>query len=73
MSYGIGHRRGSDPGLMWLWCRPATTAPIILLAWELPYAMGAALKIKKRQKKKRQKDKKKKRWSDHTFVKCVFL
>ena len=29
-----------------LWCRPAATAPIRPLAWELLYAMGAALKRK---------------------------
>ena len=27
---------GSDPVLPWLWCRPAVTAPIQPLAWELP-------------------------------------
>ena len=26
-----------------LWCRPAVVAPIRPLAWELPYAVGAAL------------------------------
>ena len=30
--------------LLWLWCRPAAVAPIGPLAWELPYASGAALK-----------------------------
>ena len=25
---GVGCRRGSDPTLLWLWCRPAATAPI---------------------------------------------
>ena len=49
MSYGIGCRRSSDPALLWLWCRPAATAPIRSLAWEPPYVVGAALK---RQKKK---------------------
>ena len=34
----------SDPMLLWLWCRPAATAPIRPLAWEPPYAMGTALK-----------------------------
>ena len=29
---------------LWLWCRPVVTAPIRPLAWELPYASGAALK-----------------------------
>ena len=33
-----------DPALLWLWRRPAATAPIRPLAWEPPYAAGAALK-----------------------------
>ena len=49
MSCGVGHRWGSDSALLWLWCRPAAIAPIQLLAWEPPYAMGAALE-KKRKK-----------------------
>ena len=48
----VGHRPSSDPTLLWLWRRPAATALIRPLAWELPYAEGVALK--------RQKDKKKK-------------
>ena len=52
MSYGVGRRRASDPALLRLWCRPAATAPIRPLAWEPPYAMGAALEKTKRQKKK---------------------
>ena len=43
MSWGVGYRRGLDPALLWLWCRPATTAPIGPLAWERPYATSAAL------------------------------
>ena len=35
-----------DPALLWLWHRPAATVPIRPLAWESPYAMGAALKSK---------------------------
>ena len=35
--------------LLWLWCRLAVTALIRPLAWELKYAMVAALK--KRRKK----------------------
>ena len=38
---------GSDPPLLWLWCRPAGAAPIQSLAWELPSAASAALKRKK--------------------------
>ena len=47
MSCGVGHRRGSDPVLLWLW--PAATAPIGPLAWETPYTEGAALKRKKKK------------------------
>ena len=36
-----------DPALLWLWCRPAAVAPIRPLAWEAPYAVGAALKTQK--------------------------
>ena len=34
--------------LLWLWCRPAAAALIRRLAWEPPYALGAALKRQKR-------------------------
>ena len=49
VSGGVGQRHGSDPALLWLWCRPAAAAPIPLLAWELPHTMGAALKKKKEE------------------------
>ena len=55
MSCGVGHGRGSDPALLWLWHRPLATAPIRPLAWKAPYATGAALKKAKRQKKKKKK------------------
>ena len=44
MTCGIGHRRGWD--LAWFWRRPAAVAQIQPLAWEPPYAVGAALKSK---------------------------
>ena len=47
VSCGVGHRRGLDPALLWLWRRPAAVALIRPLAWESPYASGAALKNKK--------------------------
>ena len=56
MSCGIGCRGGSDPALLWLWCRPAATAPTGPLAWEPPYATGAAQEMAKRQKKKRKEN-----------------
>ena len=55
MSCGIGHRCGSDPALLWLWCRLAAAIPIQPLAWELPHAAGAAVKRKKKKKKKKKK------------------
>ena len=39
---GVGRRHDSDLALQWLWCRLLATAPIWPLAWEPPYAMGAA-------------------------------
>ena len=38
--------------LLWLWCRPAATALTQPLAWEPPYAAGAALEKAKKTKKK---------------------
>ena len=52
VSCGVGHRCGSDRTLLWLWCRWAAVSLIQLVAWELPYAVGAALKSKKRKRKK---------------------
>ena len=51
MSWGVGDRQSLDLALLWLWCRQAATAPIRPLAWEPPYATGAALE---RQKKTKQ-------------------
>ena len=51
MSCNVGRRCGSDLMLLWLWCRPATVAPIQPVAWEPPYAMGVALKRQKRKSK----------------------
>ena len=48
MSCHVGHRHGSDLVLLWLWCKPAATAPIRPLDWEPPCVESAALK---RQKK----------------------
>ena len=49
MSCGVGRRCSSDPSLLWLRCRcssdPSTASALIWpLAWELPYAIGWALK-----------------------------
>ena len=61
MGCGVARRRGLDLALLSLWCRPATTAPIRPLAWEPPYAMGAALEnIQKKDQKKKKKKKRKK-------------
>ena len=54
-SWGAGCRCGSDPTLLWLWRRPEAAAPMRPLAWEPPYATGAALEKAKRPKKKKKK------------------
>ena len=52
MSCGTGRRCGLHPMLLWQWYRPAPVALIRPLAWESPYAAGAALKKKPKNKKK---------------------
>ena len=44
--------------LLWLWHRPAATALIRPLAWEPPYAVGAALKRQKTKDKNKTKQNK---------------
>ena len=56
MSCGVGDRHSSDLALLWLWHRPAAVALIQPLAWESPYAAGAALKKDKKNKKKQKKE-----------------
>ena len=49
MNCGVGCRGSLDLAWLWLWHRPAAAAapaPIRPLAWERPYAAGAALKTK---------------------------
>ena len=50
MSCGVGCRLVLDPMLLWLQRGLAAAAPIQSLAWETPYAAGAALEKAKRQK-----------------------
>ena len=57
MSCGVGGRLGLNPALLWLWSRPVATVPIGSLAWEPPYAAGAALEKAKRQKTKNKQKK----------------
>ena len=49
MSCGVGHRLGSNLVLLCLWYRLAAAAPIRPLAWELPCAVGVALKKRKKK------------------------
>jgi len=61
VSCGVGCRRGSDPALLWLWCRPVATAsigPLGPLAWEPPCAARVALEKAKRQKQNKTKQEK---------------
>ena len=62
VSCGTGHGHGLDPTLLWVWHRPAATAPIQHLAWDLPGAVGATLKRQKRKKERKgRKDGRRKR------------
>ena len=49
VSYGVG----SDPELLWLWCRLEAVAPIRPLTWESPYAVDTALKKKKEREREK--------------------
>ena len=40
-----------DLAMLWLWCRLTAAAPIRHLAQEIPYAAGAAPKMKRKKKK----------------------
>ena len=64
MSCGVGHRLGSDPALLWLWCRPAAVVPIQPLAWELPHAAGAAPKSERERRERERKKQRKKEKKD---------
>ena len=51
LSCSVGHRRGWDPVLLWLWRRLAAVALIRprFLAWDPSYVSGTALKSKKKK------------------------
>ena len=55
MSCGVGQRFRSDLALLWLWCRPADTAPIRPVVWESPYASGAALKRERKREREKER------------------
>ena len=50
-SCGVDYRCSLDPALLWLKHRLPDVASIQPLAWDLPYAAGVALKIKKKTTK----------------------
>ena len=47
VSCGVGHRRGSDLPLLWLWCRPVATAPVWHRVWQPPHAVSVTPKSNK--------------------------
>ena len=53
---------------LWLWCRLTDAAPFRPLAWELPYAAGAALKSKKKEGRKERKGRKRKKENKKTNI-----
>ena len=70
MSRGLGHRRGSDPELLWLWRGLAATALIQPLAWEPPYAVAA---LKRQKDKTKTKTKTNKKTPQSIFCKAIFM
>ena len=52
VSCGVRRRRSSDPPLLWLWSRPAATAPIRPGNLQMP--LGVAQEMAKRQKPKQK-------------------
>ena len=52
MSGGVGCRHGSEPVLLWLWCRPAAVAPIQPQPGNIHMLQGEALKKQKKNKNK---------------------
>ena len=62
LNCGVDHRCSLNLALLW----PAAAAPNQPLAWELPYATGAALKKKANEKKqkKRERDQRRKQSQD---------
>ena len=68
MSCGVGHRCGLDPTLLWLWRRPAATAPIGPLAWESPCAAGEAIEKTKNKNKTKQKNIRKLKYFSKTVI-----
>ena len=49
MSYGVGHRCGSELALLWLWCGPAVTALIQPLAWNFHVSLVRPQKDKNKK------------------------
>ena len=60
MRYGVGHRCGSDPPLLWLWCRPAAAAPFRPQPGNFHMLQVQPQKDKKKKKKKERKKERKK-------------
>ena len=50
VSCGVGRRHGSDPALLWLWCRLVATAPIRPVAWGTSKCHGCGPKKTKKKK-----------------------
>ena len=64
VSCGVDRRHGSDPQLLWLWCRPEAIAPIRPLAGNLymPWVRPRKDRKKEREREReREKDRQKER------------
>ena len=68
----VCRRHGSDPTLLWLWSKPAAIALTGPLSWELPYAVGMALKRQKNKNKRQITQKPSYRHADISFAQNTF-
>ena len=73
VSCSVGHRCGLDPAFLWLWYKLAAVSLIRLLVWDLPHAMGVALKRLTHTQKKEKRKKEKKIKNKENTVRMNFL
>ena len=71
MSCGVGCKCGSDLLLLWLWHRPAATAPIRPLVGEPPYAACPPTKNKRTKEREKKETLCKLNWVYQTRVQAL--
>ena len=73
MSCGVGCRRGSDPALLWLWCRLGSYSSDWTPSLGTSICRGSGPRNSKKTKKQKNKTKQKKRASCFPLVSFYFI